>query len=123
MVPGYLDSPEAEAHSSLGKACAYYCKHYDRLIQFCKTAGAPIDNNRMEEGLKVPIRTRKNAHFYKTKVGAGVANRLISLICTAYRNSVNPFHYLNALQRNQKSLKSDPKQWIPWAVGKEFLSA
>ena len=117
----YMDSPDAEEHSRLGKACAYFIKHYGELVKFCEVAGVPIDNNTMEEGLKVPIRTRKNAHFYKTKAGAEVANRLISLICTAYRNDVNAFHYLNALQRNQTELKADPSQSMPWTIKEEFL--
>ena len=117
----YTQSSEYEEHSALGKACAYLIKHYTELIRFCEAAFAPIDNNKMEEGLKVPIRTRKSAYFYKTKVGADVSNRLISLICTAHRNDVNAFHYLNALQRNKTELKNDPSQWMPWNVKDDFL--
>ena len=117
----YLDSSEAEEHSSLGKACTYYIKHYDKLIQFCNVAGVPIDNNSMEEGLKVPIRTRKNAHFYKTKSGADVASRLTSIICTAHRNGVNAFHYLNALQRYKSAVTESPSEWMPWTIRSEFL--
>ena len=117
----YAQSKNYEQHSSLGKACAYFIKHYEELSKYCEVPGVPIDNNTMEEGLKVPIRTRKNAYFYKTTAGADVANRLISLICTAHRNDVNAFHYLNALQRNKMQLSADPAQSMPWTIKKELL--
>lgn len=112
----YLSSDEVEEHGPLGKACRYFIKHYKELTQFCKTEGAPIDNNLMEAGLKLPIRGRKQSHFYKTEHGAAVANILISLIATAYQNSVNAFHYLNALQRNKSKIKPELKDWLPWIV-------
>ena len=87
---------------------------YDGLTLFCQVIRAPIDNNRMEEGLKIKIRSRKTSHFYKTQIGADVANVLTSVIATAYRNEVNPFHYLNCLQRNRESVKADPASWLPW---------
>lgn len=118
----YLQSSASEQHSALGKACTYFVDHYDELAKFCKVAQVPIDNNKAEEGLKVPIRTRKSAHFYKTKNGAEVSNRLTSLICTAHRNGVNAFHYLNALQRNKDQVKKDPTQWLPWTISDQYLS-
>jgi transposase len=111
----YQQSESYEEHSGLGKACKYFLKHYERLTQFCKVPGCPIDNNKMEEGLKVKIRTRKNAHFYKTANGAGVANVLITVISTAHRNGVNIFDYLNELQRNKEAVKANPSAWLPWS--------
>ena len=73
-------SDSFEEYSGLGKAIRYFLKYYNELIMFCTTLGAPIDNNRMEEKLKIVIRGRKTSHFYKTVNGAGVANVLISLI-------------------------------------------
>lgn len=110
----WFDSPIAEEHSGLGKACKYFLNHYDGLMQFTRTAGAPIDNNLMEAGLKTSIRTRKNSHFYKTQTGADVANVLTSVITSAYRNDVNPFDYLNAVQRNVTETKENPTTWLPW---------
>jgi hypothetical protein len=109
-----LSAPDAEQHSNLAKACRYVIKHFEGLTQFCKSAGTPIDNNAIEEGLKTPIRTRKSSHFYKTQVGADVANVLMSVIATAYRNDGNPFEYLNEVQRNSAAIKADPAAWVPW---------
>ena len=118
----YLKSQTVEEHGPLAKACNYFIKHYKELIQFCKTEGAAIDNNLMESGLKLPIRGRKQSHFYKTEHGASVASILVSLIATAYHNGVNAFHYLNALQRNESNIKPDSNDWLPWAVHSELLS-
>ena len=112
----YLSSDNREEHSGLGKACQYFLNHYDGLSQFCKKRGAPIDNNHMEEGLKTKIRGRKNSHFYKTQIGADIANVLTSVIATAYRNGVNPFDYLNAVQRHAERVKQNPETWLPWTA-------
>jgi len=109
-----LNAKESEQHSSLAKACRYYLKHYEGLTLFCKVAGAPIDNNLVEEGLKVKIRSRKTSHFYKTQVGADVANVLTSIIATCYRNEGDPFVYLNTIQRQRSDVKADPTAWMPW---------
>jgi hypothetical protein len=53
----------------------------------------------MEEKLKIVIRGRKSAHFYKTIKGAHVANVLISLIATTDQAHKNVFDYLQELQR------------------------
>ena len=117
----YLSSAEVEEHGPLAKACRYFIKHYDELTQFCKTEGAPIDNNLMEAGLKLPIRGRKQSHFYKTEHGALVASILVSLIATAYQNGVNAFHYLNALQRNKRQVNPELSDWLAWTVPTEEL--
>lgn len=103
-----------EEHSALGKAILYFLKHYEKLIMFCIEPGALIDNNRMEEKLKIPIRGRKTAHFYKTPTGADVANVLISLIATADQAQENIFDYLQVLQKNQSYIKLNPADWLPW---------
>lgn len=104
-----------EEHSALGKAVKYFLKHYDKLILFCVEPGALIDNNRMEEKLKIPIRGRKTSHFYKTAIGAGVANILISIIATADQANENIYEYLQALQKNNEFVKQDPAAWLPWS--------
>jgi hypothetical protein len=89
-------------------------RHYDKLILFCIEPSALIDNNRMEEKLKILIRGRKTAHSYKTVNGAGVANVLISLIATAYGADENVYDYLVALQKHKQHVKQEPVAWLPW---------
>ena len=109
-----MESEAFEEYSALGKAIKYFLKYYDGLIMFCVVLSMPIDNNRMEEKLKIVIRGRKTAHFYKTVNGAGVANVIISLIATAAQADVNSYEYLIALQKNRDRVKENPKKWLPW---------
>jgi transposase len=107
-------SPSFEEHGAMGKAIRYLLRHYDRLTLFCVKEGALIDNNRMEETLKIIIRGRKTSHFYKTKTGADIANVLLSIIATAYRAHVNLFEYLIILQRHREHVRKNPAAWLPW---------
>jgi transposase len=109
-----------EENSSFGKAIKYLLKHYNKLIKFCTILGALIDNNRMEETLKIIIRGRKTAYFYKTVNGAGVANVLISIIATAYRAEINVFDYLLFLQQNKEEVKRNPHLWLPWCYAEQI---
>jgi hypothetical protein len=38
----------------------------------------------------------------------------MSLIHTCELNRVNPFDYLNELQRHAQELKQAPSEWLPW---------
>lgn len=103
-----------EPNSSLGKAIKYMLKHWKKLRRFLTTPGAPIDNNIVERALKIPIRNRKNAMFYKTLHGATIGNILISLIYTVKLAKVNPIEYLIALQENKSAVHKNPEEWVPW---------
>ena len=104
-----------EENNSLGKAIRYTLKHWEPLTQFLKTEGAPLDNNILEASLKVPIRIRKNAMFYKTEHGAFIGSMLVSIIQTCQANEVNPADYLTALQANKSQVFKEPAQWLPWS--------
>ena len=117
-----LEEEDFEEYSALGKAINYFLRHYDKLILFCIEPSALIDNNRMEEKLKILIRGRKMAHFYKTVNGAGVGNVLISLIATAYDADENVYDYLVALQKHRQHVKENPAIWLPWNYKKTLNS-
>jgi len=108
------NSKNFEEYSSFGKAIKYLLRHYDNLSQFCHTLEAKIDNNRMEERLKLVIRGRKTSYFYKTPNGANVANNLISIIATADVAGVNLFDYLTDIQKYRVEVRQNPIAWLPW---------
>ena len=101
-----LDSGDVEANSGLGKAINYFLRHFEGLTAFCTIEGAPIDNNLMEQSLKLVIRGRKNSLFFKTAAGAAIADVITSVIATAYQSQVNVFEYLVVLQRYQNLVNS-----------------
>jgi len=109
-----LASGEVEANSGLGQAIGYFTRHYEGLTAFCRLEGAPIDNNRMEQALKLIIRGRKNALFFKTPAGAAIADVITSVVATAHHAGINAFDYLVALQRHTDAVKRQPEHWLPW---------
>jgi hypothetical protein len=109
-----LQTDTVEENSGLGKAIRYFDKHYNGLTRFCTHIGARIDNNIMERYIKLIVRNRKNANFYKTPSGAAIGDVLTSVIATAAEARVNIFDYLNCLQRYRDQLKANPEKWLPW---------
>ncbi len=109
-----VDSETVEENSSLGKAIAYFNRHFDRLTLFCQIENAKIDNNTMEAILKLIVRNRKNAYFYRTLAGAAISDVITSSIATAMQAGVNVFDYFNAIQRNSEAVKKNPMNWLPW---------
>lgn len=110
----WLDSRQIEANSAMGRACQYFENHYEGLSAFCRLAGARLDNNRVEQTIKLIIRGRKNSLFYKTQNGADVGDTLISIMTTAIHNGVNVLDYLIAIQRNEFDVGRHPEAWLPW---------
>ena len=109
-----IDEKLVEPNSGLGKAINYLRNHWNRLTLFLRKAGAPLDNNTAERGLKKAVLHRKNALFYKTKRGAEVGDLFTSLIYTCELNGINPFEYLTLLQRQSDEVRKNPADWLPW---------
>jgi hypothetical protein len=109
-----LQTEVVEANSGLGKAIRYFANHFDGLTAFCRVEGAQIDNNLAEQALKLIIRGRKNALFFKTPAGAAIADVITSVVATAYQAQVNAFDYLVAVQRHRQDVRRQPGRWLPW---------
>jgi transposase len=105
---------KVEPNSGLGKAISYLLNHWEKLTLFLRVPGAPLDNNIAERALKKAILHRKNSLFYKNRNGAQMGDLFMSLIHTCELNHVNPFDYLNELQRHAEELKQTPSEWMPW---------
>jgi transposase len=117
-----LDEKRVEPNSSLGKAISYMLKRWKPLTLFLRKAGAPLDNNICERGLKMAILHRKNSLFYKTENGARVGDMFMSFIHTCRLCGANPFQYITQLQKNAKRLLENPSQWMPWNYRKTMQS-
>jgi ABC-type polysaccharide transport system permease subunit len=64
--------------------------------------------------LKSIIRHRKNSLFFKTLLGATVADILTSILFTAKVNHLNSIEYLKNLLIYQALWKEKPYEWLPW---------
>ena len=109
-----FDEKLVEPNSDLGKAIKYMQRHWHKLIRFLSVAGAPLCNNVVERALKIAIRNRKNAMFYRTRYSAHIGGMLTSLIYTCYLNDKNPHHYLTILQERYEEINKNPDGWLPW---------
>ena len=109
-----------EQNSGLGKAIKYMRKRWNRFTLFLRQAGAPLDNNICERGLKKAILHRKGSLYYRTVRGAEVGDIYMSLIATCEHCGVNPFEYLKALQRHAERVREHPQQWLPWNYHTQF---
>jgi transposase len=103
-----------EPNSTLGQAILHMQTHWEKLTLFLRVAGTPLDNNILEQALKMAILHRKNSLFYRTLNGAGVGDRFMSLIHTAELAGVNVFDYLVALLRHPQEVAAGPERWLPW---------
>lgn len=109
-----LREKKVEPNSTLGEVFNYMLKRWERMTQFLRIPGAPLDNNTTERALKLAILNRKNAYFYRTLRGASVGDAMMSIIGTCWRNGVDPFDYFVALLQNLKHAVKNPEDWLPW---------
>ena len=83
-----FESKKVEPNSSLGDAIKYFLKHEAGLRKFLEVPGAKLDNNPMEQALKLVVLGRKNHYFFRTQVGASIADVIMSLVATANKAEV-----------------------------------
>jgi len=113
---------KVEPNSALGSAIKYMKNHWDKLTAFLRVPGAPLDNNVAERALKKVVLHRKNSLFYRTAKGAAVGDLFMSIIYTCQLNGVDPFDYLNQVQKHSAEVKMAPAAWMPW-IYKETIAA
>lgn len=109
-----MNKRQVEPNDELGKAIKYMQRHWEKLTRFLTVLGAPIDNNIVERALKIAIRNRKAAMFYRTVYSASIGGMITSIIYTCHLAGQNPHHYLVALQDHHAKVLADPEQWMPW---------
>ena len=105
---------EFEPNSVAGRAVTYILKRFTGLSQFLRYGNAPIDNNIVEQALKLVIQLRKSSMFYKTLRGAQIASYIQSALYSAAQNNINPCIYMAALLDNEQAVIADPEAWLPW---------
>lgn len=109
-----LADHEIEPNSDLGAAWKYFLRHYDKLVAFTKIPGCPVDNNETERLLKKAILHRKNSLFYRTQVGCGVGDVIMTLAFTGLEAGVDLHKWFSDMAENPDDVKNDPEAWLPW---------
>ena len=110
----FISQKKFEPNSKTFSVLKYFLNHFHKFIGFCTLENAPICNNLSERMLKTIIRHRKNSLFFKTQIGANVADIYTSILFTAKANKINPPQYLRDLLIYQKLWKQNPQDWLPW---------
>lgn len=111
-----FDDRLVEPNSTLGKGIKYLLNHWKGLTGFLKYPDAPLDNNKLEAHLRVPVLNRKNWLFFKNEMGAFVGDIILSILKTCEANNIDSYSYLNYIQNNKDDVKKNPANYLPWAV-------
>lgn len=110
-----LESKAFEPSSDIAEAYGYVTNNRVRLSAFLRHPGMPLENNEVERKLRLPVRLRDNAPFFKNNVGAAWAETIWTVGDTALDHGVNVFDYFNAIQRHAADVRLNPHLWLPWA--------
>ncbi len=110
-----LNKHEIEPNSNAGEAYGYMINNRVRLSAFLRHPGMPLENNEVERTLRLPVRLRDNAPFFKNTIGAAWGHTVWTVGDTALAHGVNLLEYFNALQYYTADVRRNPKRWIPWA--------
>lgn len=109
-----LEEKEVEPNSILSKEIQYLLNHWDGLTLFLSVEGAELDNNELEQKLRLQVLNRKNWLFYKTELGALIGDIICSFLKTCEAANINPFDYFVWVMKNKDLIKACPENFLPW---------
>lgn len=87
MPPGTLTS----------KALYYFHNQWDKLVRYLEDGRLCMDNNLLENAIRLFVLGRRNWLFADTPKGATASANLYSLIETAKANGLEPYYYLRCI--------------------------
>ena len=110
--------PKVNPEGALGAALDYLDKYWPKLIRYCEAGFLPIDNNRLENGIRPFVIGRLNWKFSDTPAGAHASAALYSLIETAKASGLEPFTYLRHLYTHMPAAVTveQIEALLPWNV-------
>lgn len=109
-----LDDKNVEPNSQLGGIFEYFLVRKKPLMAFTEYPGAPVDNNAVEQLIKIAALLRKNAMSFMTLAGAQDSDKIMSVGATAGMAGVNLYDYFVCLQRYADEVKDNPERFLPW---------
>jgi transposase len=111
--------PQLLPKSSLGKAVSYLINEYPALIGYLESATYCIDNNLVENSIRVPAVGRRRWLFIGHPDAGWRSAVIYSLIVTCRRRGINPQEYLTDVLRRLPAMKITeidallPECWKP----------
>ena len=109
-----INGTEVEPNSALYGEVAYLMNHWEGLTSFLRIEGAELDNNQLEQKIRLQVLNRKNWLFYKTEFGALIGDIICSFIKTCESQNVNPIGYFIWIMKNEVQVKLAPEKFFPW---------
>lgn len=111
--------------SPLGKAIQYCLNRWEGLTRYCDDGRLEIDNNHNEREIKPFVMARKNFLFSSSVDGAYALCMHLSLIRTAKRHGLDPYHYYVHLLKSAPHCQSlgDYEKLLPWNLQADDLKA
>lgn len=109
-----LADKRAEPNSPLWKPVTFVINQWPRLSLFYQAEDIPLHTNLTEQILINVVRYLNVSFNYKTKNGAEVGDRHMSLIATARACGVEPVAYLTDCLKNHEDIAKNPHHYLPW---------
>jgi transposase len=109
-----IANKEAEPNSILSIEIMYLLNHWDGLTSFLSVENSELDNNQLEQKLRLSVLNRKNWLFYKTELGALIGDIICSFIKTCEAANANPYDYFVWVMKKSSEVKMTPEDYLPW---------
>jgi hypothetical protein len=109
-----FEQRKVEPNSDLGAAFNFILDNERRLSAFARYPNAPLDNNKCERELRLCVRLRETAHFFRNAIGASIADCILTVGATALAANQNLLDYFVAVQRYAQDVREHPDLWLPW---------
>jgi transposase len=115
--------PQLLPQSSLGKALSYLIKEYTALIGYLQSGRYEIDNNLVENSIRVPAVGRRRWLFIGHPDAGWRSAVIYSLIVSCRRRGINPQEYLTDVLRRLPAMKITqigellPSRWKSCSAG------
>ena len=114
--------PQLLPQSRLGKAISYFLNEYEALIGYLQSGVYEIDNNLVENSIRVPAVGRRRWLFLGHPNAGWRSAVIYSLIVSCRRRGINPQEYLTDVLRRLPSMNITqigallPERWKPEPV-------
>jgi hypothetical protein len=100
--------------SNIALASQYSLQHWDALTRYLDDPDFEIDNNHSERAIKDFVLARKNFLFLGSQSGGNAAAICLSILASAKRNAIEPWHCLEDVFSRINSVRTNQlDQFLP----------